>query len=262
MISNMNIPRIRKRIFGKLSKHFHLTDKITIITAAGAPYYELLRDNLVSSVLECEPYSDIIIWNLGLNNEQRNELKRITSHHTGKVKICTYPEENLSPHYAMSKFNYAFKCYCLYQSLAIIATRYALWIDASAIVTGVLGAERNLMNLYGFYCSRSCHDVALLTHKTVVDNFMGDKLGYVSKPMLYAGLIGWDMTNHKALALLNEWYQLSRVEENISPEGASKQNHRYDQSLLSMVYYSRYKEIPYLCLYRYNINIQQDRNIR
>lgn len=236
-----------------------MSGDITIITASGAPYYESMRTYVISSVMEHEPLADIIIWDLGLDESQLQDLKLLTNKHKGKVTICKYPDKSLPAHYSMSKFNYAFKCYCLYQSLFQIRTRYAMWLDTGSQVIEPLHAEKNIIHKFGYYCPLSNHNIVSLTHPVVMNNFMGEKLGFGERTMLYAGMQGWDMKDVKAISLLNEWYQLSRLEENISPIGASLQNHRYDQSLLSLIYYSRYKEIPYACKYCYNVFVQQNK---
>ena len=66
----MNISRIPKRIFGRLSKVKNCTGAMTIITGASEDFYDSLRYNLLDSIMRYEPNANVIIWNLGLSNAQ------------------------------------------------------------------------------------------------------------------------------------------------------------------------------------------------
>lgn len=251
-----SLSRLYKRIFGKLSKYYHVEGNITIITAASEAFYSPLRNIMLSSLLIHEPYADVIIWNLGLNDAQREDLYKLFKEHKGSMQLLTYPAEDLSTHYA-TLTTYSFKCYCIHHAIPLIKTRYALWLDTGSMIVDYLTAERNLIRIYGCYVSLSGHSVAILTHWTVQHKFQTEMNKCGNRSMLYAGLIGWDMKNKKVQSLLRDWYQLSQDEENIAPKGSSNENHRFDQSLLSLLYYRMYEDVPYLCKYRYNIRIQQ-----
>lgn len=252
----MQIKRIPKRIFGKLSKFCHICGNITMITAASEAFYSRLRNILLPSLMLHESAADVIIWDLGLNEEQREDLQILFKGHKGTMQLYTYPAEDLPAHYATLS-TYAFKCYCIYHSLSKIKTRYAIWLDTGSLIVDYMSAERNLIKMYGSYVSLSNHSIAKLTHPTVMNKFYIEMAECSKKPMLYAGLMGWDMNNSEIMYLLNDWYQLSKNKDNISPLGSSKKNHRFDQSLLSLLYYSVYGDVPYLCRFRYNIKIQQ-----
>lgn len=251
----MKLSRIPKRIFGKLSQYIHAKEEITIITGANAPFYESLRDNLINSIWRYEPNARLIIWDLGLEKHQLAEIQQIITKFRGGV-VIRYPENILPEFYSMQRFNYAFKSYCIFHSLPMIKTKYAMWLDAGCGIRGKLQAERNIISLYGYYSPYSGTTVGQLTYNSVLDNFLDWKTKYSAKEMLSGGVQGWDMNNNEAIALLSEWYNLGRMEDNIAPKGANLHNHRYDQSLLSLVYYSRYKQVPYMGRYLYNIRIQ------
>ena len=250
----MNLCRVPKRVFGKISEYIHASGSI-IITGANAPFYESLRDNLLGSINRFEPDANVIIWDLGLTHTQLAELENIKLRHQGNVTICHFPEHELPAHYSMGRWNYAFKSYCLSQSLPLIETRYAFWLDAGCGIAGKLNAERNMLNLYGYYSPFSSTSIRQLTHSSIMDHFMVEETGIASKQMLSGGVQGWNMRDAKAISLLCDWINLIRAEENIAPVGANLSNHRFDQSLLSILYYSRYKNQPYMCHFIYNIRI-------
>ncbi len=69
--------RLPKRLFGFVSHYLHHHGSMTFITGANAPFYESLRDNLLSSLFKYEPDSAIVVWDLGLDPAQRQELEQI-----------------------------------------------------------------------------------------------------------------------------------------------------------------------------------------
>lgn len=135
-----------------------------------------------------------------------------------------------------------------------------MWLDAGCGLQGPLDAERNILRMYGYYSPYSSTTIGEMTYSTTMDNMLEWKIGYADKQMLSGGVQGWDMSNQRAIMLLCDWYNICRIEDNIAPQGASLQNHRYDQSLLSLVYYSRHYQVPYFGRYPYNIAIHLNKS--
>lgn len=249
--------RLPKRLFGYLSHYVHHHGDMTFITGANAPFFQSLRDNLLSSLFKYEPTSPIVVWDLGLDPAQRQELEQIARERAkivgGKLTIRNYPEAELPPHYNMKCWNYAFKSYCIFHSLRDIKTRFAFWLDAGCGIRGPLNAERSILAIHGFYSPYSSTTVGKLTVSSLLSDFLDEKCHYAQRSMLSGGVQGYDMKNTKALAICAEWTNLIKAESILAPAGASLDNHRFDQSLLSLVYYSRKKKNPYLGRYLYNI---------
>lgn len=130
-----------------------------------------------------------------------------------------------------------------------------MWLDAGCGLRGSLDAERNILYMYGYYSPYSSTTIGELTHPTTMDNMLDWKIQNAGKRMLSGGVQGWNMDDKRVIAMLDEWYNLCRIEDNIAPKGATLQNHRYDQSLLSLVYYGRHNQVPYFAQYMYNIGI-------
>lgn len=153
----------------------------------------------------------------------------------------------------MKCWNYAFKSYCIFHSLRDIKTRFAFWLDAGCGIRGPLNAERSILAIHGFYSPYSSTTVGKLTMPQLLADFCDDKCKYSSIKMLWAAVIGLDIHNDFSWKMISEWYRCGMVEELIAPQGSGLNNHRFDQSLLSLVYYSRKKKNPYLGRYLYNI---------
>ena len=240
------------KIFRHLSRIFHNNKSLTIVTGASESFYESLRDNLLHSIFKYENTATLIVWDLGLSAEQLNELELLLR---DKGQIIHYPEENLSSHFSMKRHNYSFKSYCIYHSMCKCNTNYLLWLDAGCAIRKTLNAERNILKMYGFYSPYSSTSIGQLTYKDVKKYFFDNGYDYAKQQMLTGGVCGFDMKNHKIKSIVREWFLYTLNEQLISPVGADLTNHRFDQSLLSLIYYSHYSKVPFLARRLYDVRI-------
>ena len=81
------------------------------------------------------------------------------------------------------------------------------------------------------------------THKSVIKTTdTQDDETILNSRNLMGGVLGFDFKNINAVKLLENWYALCSVPENIFPEGSSINNHRHDQSLISICYWKSFKK--------------------
>ena len=73
--------------------------------------------------------------------------------------------------------------------------------------------------------------------------------------MLSGGVVGLSIHNSKAIALIAEWYHYTYNKKLLAPDGSNRDNHRQDQSLLSLCYYSRFAQVPLLATRLYHVKI-------
>lgn len=243
--------RLFKRVFGKISSFLYCRGSLTIITGANAPFYESLLNNLLASIFQYETGADVIVWDLGLEEWQLENLKQIAKEK--RLVIMRYPEKELPAHYAMKKWNYAFKSYCIFESLKKISTTYAIWLDAGCGLVGPLTAERNILRFYGYYSPYSSTSVREKTHPQLLYHFL---INHGGENMLSGGVQGLYLGSWFGKSLISLTNMLAYHEDYLAPAGASLENHRYDQSLLSLCYYTMRGKVPYLARYLYNIRIQ------
>lgn len=173
--------RLLKRIFGKLSKFVHSTSKITFITGANAPFYASMKNNLLASISKYESNVKIIVWDLGLSDEQKQDLQKFVAPQFQSLLLMNYPEKDLPKHYAMKNWNYAFKSYCIYHSLPFIDTQYMFWLDAGCAIVAPLNAERFILDLYAFYSPYSSTSVGQMTNNKTLSEFDNTILQIASK---------------------------------------------------------------------------------
>ncbi len=73
----MNLDKYVTLAIDKLSRIWHRSGSMTIVTGASAPYYNSMRDNLIASVMKYEPDTKIVVWDMGLTEFQYTEIQGI-----------------------------------------------------------------------------------------------------------------------------------------------------------------------------------------
>ncbi|HPH72413.1 MAG: hypothetical protein BWX65_00535 [Bacteroidetes bacterium ADurb.Bin057] len=247
--------RTISKYFNSISDLYPSNEILTIITGANSPFYLPLL-NLLSSIKKHESNVNVFVWDLGLENEQVESLKKTHPE-------CQYRKFDYStcPDYFDIRINageYAWKSVCIYRTLNESDSDLFLWLDSGCIITHRLNAVRNILKMYGFYSPYSSTTVQSLTHYSVLDYF---KLSNRSKNqnMLSGGIVGVNKRKYNKVEIIKEWYRFSFEKDILSPIGSNKSNHRQDQSLLSCIYYSRYKTCPILCRKYYNFLVHQNK---
>ncbi len=126
-------------------------------------------------------------------------------------------------------------------------------MDAGCGITGPLWAERNVIHHFGFYSPYSRTTVGELTYPTSMNEYMDSRTHIGNKQMLSSGCVGIRVEDDKAATVIAQWNIESKVLDVLAPDGSNRQNHRQDQSVLSLVYYAHHNEVPMGARRRYNI---------
>jgi len=256
----MTVEQIIQKSFRHLSRWFHNNGTMTIITGANAPFYDSLVNNLLSSINKWEPDVLVYIWDLGLTEGQIDSLNKWYESTGIRGKVLIFPFEELPAHFAMDRHNYAFKSYCIYHTMLRRETDYYFWLDAGCGLREQLYPERNLLKWYGFFSPYSSTTVAELTYPSVLMDFCDGICHFGNKRMLSGGVVGLSIHNKQVVALITEWKNLTFLENLLSPIGSNRENHRQDQSLLSLCYYSRNKCVPLLARRGYHFVIHLNKH--
>lgn len=218
-------------------------NSLAIVTGANSPFYESSRDNLLKTISKYENHAEIYYWDLGLSETEVAELQRLFPF----IHIIPFDYDKYPYFYALEYHNYAFKSACIYETMKIAQTHYLFWLDAGCAIKDSLKAVRVLLKIYGFYSPNSSTSISALTYPTVIKDFLPERFIHIAKSrMLSGGIVGVNLWDFSAVQIIREWYQLTSDLSLLTPEGSNRENHRQDQSLLSLVYYSRKKCLPLL----------------
>jgi len=223
--------------FGKKPK-----DKLVLITGASATHQASLIQ-LIESTKNVETNSTIYIFDLGLDAKYRAKLNTYKKYLDLVVIDYNFKEKPSWMNIANSnKGEWAWKPDCIKTVITLrnreetADTNCYLWLDAGAKVVGSLNLIHRHLHRAGFYSPASSGFVEEWTHPEQIRIVCGHQR-FSRNLNLDGSIIGFCSESQKSVSLLNEWFELSRVQSIIAPAGSNRLNHRQDQSLLTLLAY-------------------------
>jgi hypothetical protein len=206
-----------------------------IVTGASSNHYRPLL-NLLASLAIHEPRSRVITYDLGLTEEEtsRLALDPPCSCELRKFDFSIWP-----PHVFQSVNgplrSYAWKPIIISGVLHEVDDS-VLWLDAGDLVHGSLDGIREILSVTEFYSPISSGDVAKWTYPAVLE-----------KMKVPPSVLGWHNRNGAIVgfgqaqrSLAKEWMDHALDPSCICPSGSSRENHRQDQALLTILVYRHF----------------------
>lgn len=197
--------------------------KNIIVTASNSPYFESLR-TLIGSLHKhsFDLIDEIVVYNLGLSEEELNCLNRIE-----KVKVKSFDITLPFPDYLKPK-QHAYKLYCVYNEQ--FNAKNIFWLDAGVMILQDIKEifdiiENEDIFLVGDthlninFTKRYCAEVMKATDKELHD------------VQLSSGILGYK-SGGKYQELINQAYEYSKIEGVVNGD---EENHRHDQSVYSIL---------------------------
>lgn len=220
-------------IFRKKASNKHI-----FLTIANKDFFYQLV--LLIKSLRIYENEKVIIYDIGLTEQQKFYiLKKILN-----VEIILFKFEDYPPHFNL-KYNYgsyAWKIAAIHE----VFFKYKcdlIYLDARNYITNPFYATKYYLDKKGYYFPYASGKIKDWTHPTTLKYFNDDRIG--DNFNLNASYFGISFKNKKIQALVEELFSLSLNSDIISPIGSNRQNHRFDQSLLSCIFYRKYHLNPH-----------------
>tara|TARA_B110000008_G_scaffold129877_1_gene132134 strand:- start:1214 stop:2437 length:1224 start_codon:yes stop_codon:yes gene_type:complete len=209
--------------------------RLKIITASDSKFYDSLIQ-LIDSIRTFEPDAKIVLYDIGLNNSQIEKLKNYKLFEFKKFDFNKYPQF-FSDRDEFGKLGaYAWKSAIINEVLENETKDIVIWFDAGNILTGKLTKLKKVILFNSFYSPLSAGNLKDWCHfKTL--SFLNAGNNILKKPNLTGGLVGFNSSTSQAKEFAKKWFKYSLIKECISPEGSDRNNHRQDQSVLSILFY-------------------------
>jgi hypothetical protein len=219
----------------------------TILTGANDAYINTLIGFIENYVSQFDA-NNLIVYNLGLNDPNKQLLLILQQKYNFALKTIDY---TLYPeHVDLSKYNglmcsYAFKPIIIYNE----ATNYdnknkiIIWMDsANRFTSQMIESIYNITKTQGFYSPISNNANTIesieLSHPETVSKLGLTEVEHKTKlACISANLVAFNYFISPGMDLLNDWYNYSLDKSIIIPEGSSRNNHRQDQTILSILVY-------------------------
>lgn len=236
------------RVFELCSRTRNQPTDHFFVTAASAPFYSFLYQ-LVKSTREYET-DPIIVYDIGMEPVQIQSLEKFPGITIKKFHFENYPE-----HFNPALFpygSYGWKIALVNDCLNEVKGSVT-YLDARNFVTGKFSVARYFLRKQGFYLPYSAGLALDWTHPASLKMFNQEKL--IGKQALNASYFSISYLHKEVVNLVTRWHELALDKELIAPEGATRDNHRYDQSLLSCLFHEAfdYNKLSYFSKRIYNV---------
>jgi hypothetical protein len=231
----------------KISNHYNSSmfesRRINYITASDSSHEKSLL-NLVASITHSSSDSKIYVWDLGMSESSVNSLLLMSD----RVSVTRFDFQSKPAHFSMHQKSgsYAWKSWCILEVFENLRDGSILiWLDAGCLVSKNLSELHSITRFLGFFMKMSDGKVSKWTHPLTLQALTHKRNSDLSPTRLAnqrnfsAAVICLDSKRVWVRRILNEWANLSLEESVISPEGSDKTNHRFDQSLLTIILYQR-----------------------
>jgi hypothetical protein len=214
----------------------------SLVTASDEQHYLYLENLLITYKKETNKnkFNKIFIFDLGLSTEQ---IKKIVQYDF--VELRKFPFDNFPSFYNKRLENHNYKLGGFAWKPAIIdilkkeEVMNIIWLDSACTFNTKIFLFKLLIFNYGFASFESSGLIKDWTHVSVLKKLkIFDNEALLNSSNLMAGVVGFSFRNELADSLLKGWNKLANQEELIFPKKSTILNHRHDQSLLSILYWS------------------------
>jgi len=201
-----------------------------IVTAADSIYFTGLL-NLVGSIHYWSEHTQVHIYDIGLTDRQREEVARWNN--TTLIKNFLLGD---LPCHCMKLKLYAWKPAVLQH--AIQNNTSILWIDAGSDLRASPIEIFSILEKQGYFFvqGQDCD----MTEKSVDATYNAlhaNRQNFAGRPHYAGGLQGYIQGSSAHEQILKPLFKYAMDKSIIAPQGSSFNNHRYDQTLLSILIY-------------------------
>ena len=216
--------------------HKTLYDKnFTIVTGSDSFFFNTLKQ-LLDNLIGLNFINKIYVYDLGMSVDQITELsKEYKSVVITKFDFSSNKEfiSKRDTHGTLGA--YAWKPNIIWQELKRSKGK-VIWLDSANLINKNFIFVLIVLTCKGFFSPMSAKRVKDLTHISTIKTLeLPDK--FLNKRNLTGGFVGFDWQDDKSRELASLWRDKSNVEELIIPKESDKFNHRWDQSLLTVLNY-------------------------
>jgi hypothetical protein len=206
-----------------------LRDEFVMVTGADRTHFKSLC-NLLRSAAKWEPGMRCIVFDLGLEPDQRSALAaEFPAREVRRFDYSRYPD------YFNIRVNageYAWKPVIFSEVFEECRCGVA-WLDAGDLLYEPLHWMRKVVQVFGFYSPLAKGSIAEWTHPATLA-YLKASPAIGGKPNLAGYCVAANYRSLKARRFVERWKECALIRECIAPPGSSRYNHRQDMSVLSI----------------------------
>ena len=215
-----------------------------LVTGASNNHYKSLINMILSFMKyhKNDPNYVIVVYNLGIEESLWERLINLFGRYSNfVVEVFNY---GLYPDYVNININageYAWKPIVIYD----VFNKYkdiTLWMDAGNIIINRLDKINELIKKDNIYSGYSSGNIKQWTHEKTIE-YMGciyEGYDLTISSCRNGACIGFNYNTDYVKTFVEEYRNYALIKECIAPEGSSRENHRQDQSVFSIMFYKYY----------------------
>ena len=204
-----------------------------VVTAASSSYFDRLQ-NFVGSVHFWEPSQRVVIFDLGLSQQQIDAVSCWQG-----VELRAFPFEQY-PLHVRNLYNFAWKPLILEQAFALPNVTAVLMLDSGVELRAphaFSDVKRSVMER-GYWFAQQSYTVERRTRHQTLDALGIDVEAVKGRPFCAGGLHGFMKDSPAYYAVALRAVQCARNESCIAPAGSGRSTHNFDQSVMSALVYA------------------------
>ena len=215
-----------------------------IVTGCNDSYINTLIDFVESYKNNNINLNQLVVYNYGLNESNLHKL--LTSKSIYDFNIVDFDYSKCPEHVDLNKYNglycnYAFKVISIYNECIKHSNKKIIWMDSANrfglnAINQILTIITNEKVYSPICCKEGTIESLELHHIDSIKHF-GLESDLHLIPHRSGNIIGVDYSDRIGNYIINEWYKCSLIKNIIAPEGSSRNNHRQDQSVLTLIMY-------------------------
>lgn len=203
--------------------------RLIVATGANGGYYHGLT-NLVGSVHFWCPECPVVVFNLGLSEEQKRTVDtwcNTTLKWRDGVKI-----EGVGSSHTTVPQQYAWKPFEILDAVEEYKSDAVMWLDGgSTVISPLMTTIWPLLRQDGHFMVQGQDvDFTRLCVQGTFDYLKRKREDFVNKPSYAGNTVGFVYGSEAYHKILLPWTQCAAVAECIAPPGSSTSNHRFDQA--------------------------------
>lgn len=202
-----------------------ITKPLLVVSAASPPFFRSLLQLLLS--LRRHGYMNCVIYDLGLSDVQRCRIIR----EFGWAQLRALPP---GPEHLSDLSNYGWKPTALAEILEESESP-VLWLDSACVVVDRLDPMLQHLAREGVWVPWAGRGrLAERTHPGTLRELAVEE-SIRAERFRAGGVCAFDASHAGARELVRNWRDLSWDPKVLAPSGSNRDNHRYDQALLTIL---------------------------
>jgi hypothetical protein len=206
------------------------TEGLIFVTAADSSHY-LSLGHFLTSLWQHDDPTAVVVFDLGLRTEEHDLLSR----HFPRAQLRLFDYSSYPDYFniKVQAGQYAWKPVIL----AGVAEEFrasVCWMDAGNVVTSRLVWLRKILRSIGLYSPASKGRIRDWTHPKTLE-YLGAGPDLLDRRNLNGACVAVDYRSIPAMKVLKRWKECALIRECIAPHGSDRNNHRQDQSVLSVL---------------------------